>query len=154
MSETESPDLPPLGFARELNDDQRRQLSAYGDFTAAESGQAIIVEGMPQDSLSMVVSGNVHVQTESGGRHILLSSLRAGDVIGEVNIFDPAEASATVVASGFAVLWSIKRSKLETFMHDHPIASSKLLMSIATTLSKKLRRTNEKAALQQLLSQP
>ncbi len=154
MSQSETPDLPPLGFARDLNDEQRRQLSAYGDFTAADDGQAIIVEGAPQDSLSMVVSGTVHVQTEAGGRHILLTSLRAGDVIGEVNIFDPAEASATVVSNGFAVLWSISRTKLEAFMHDHPIASSKVLLSIATTLSKKLRRTNEKAALQQLLSQP
>jgi CRP-like cAMP-binding protein len=154
MSQTEPPDLPALGFARDLNDDERRQLSAYGDFTAAEDGQAIIVEGRPQDSLSMVVSGTVHVQTEAGGRHVLLSSLRAGDVIGEVNIFDPAEASATVVASGFAVLWSISRSKLDAFMHHHPAASSKVLLTIATTLSKKLRRTNEKAAVQQQLSQP
>ncbi|RFC45047.1 MAG: cAMP-dependent protein kinase [Verrucomicrobia bacterium] len=154
MSQTEPPDLPALGFARDLSDDERRQLSAYGDFTAAEDGQAIIVEGRPQDSLSMVVSGTVHVQTEAGGRHVLLSSLRAGDVIGEVNIFDPSEASATVVASGFAVLWSISRSKLDAFMHYHPAASSKVLLSIATTLSKKLRRTNEKAAVQQQLAQP
>lgn len=154
MSQSETPDLPPLGFARELNEEERSALSSYGDFIAADDGQAIIQEGMPQDSLSMVVSGTVHVQTEAGGRHILLTSLRAGDVIGEVNIFDPAEASATVVSNGFSVLWSISRAKLEAYMHDHPASSSKVLLSIATTLSKKLRRTNEKAALQQLLSQP
>lgn len=154
MSQSEPPDLPALGFARELSEEERRQLSTYGEFIAAEDGQAIIVEGLPQDSLSMVVSGTVHVQTEAGGRHVLLSSLRAGDVIGEVNIFDPAEASATVVANGFAVLWSISRAKLDAFMHHHPAASSKVLLSIATTLSRKLRRTNEKAALQQQLAQP
>ncbi len=153
MSDVTS-ELPPLGFGRSLSEEQRRILSAYGDFTAADSGDVLITEGHPQDSLSLVVSGTVHVQTEAGGRHMLLTTLRAGDLIGEVNIFDPAEASATVVANEFAVLWSISRAKLEEFIRDHPEAASALLLSIATTLSKKLRRTNEKAVLQQMMSNP
>lgn len=152
MSESEPPDLPALGFAVDLSDDERRNLSAYGDFIAAEDGQAIIVEGMPQNCLSIVVSGNLHVQTEVGGRRVLLSTLRAGDVIGEVNIFDPAEASATVVANGFAVLWSISRAEWDGFMHAHPAASGKVLLNIATVLSRKLRKTNEKAAMQHQLT--
>jgi CRP-like cAMP-binding protein len=95
----------------------------------------------------------VHVQTEAGGRHMLLTTLRAGDVIGEVNIFDPAEASATVQANEFAVLWTISRARLEAFMQAQPSAAGKLLLSIATTLSKKLRKTNEKAVLQQMMAQ-
>jgi len=153
MSDPGTPTLPPLGFARDLTEEERRILSTYGDFTASEPGDVIIGEGLPQDSLSMVVSGTVHVQTDAGGRLMLLTTLRAGDVIGEVNIFDPAEASATVQANEFAVLWAISRARLEAYMQAQPVAAGKLLLSIATTLSKKLRKTNEKAVLQQMMAQ-
>lgn len=150
MSQNQPADLPALSLAHDLSQEDRRQLGSHGDFTAAEDGQAVIMEGLPQDSLSRSGSGMVHVQSEAGGRRVLLSSLRARDMIGEVNIFDVAEASATVVANGFAVMRSIECAKVDAFMFHHPEVSGKLLGSIATTL----RRTREKAALQQQLANP
>jgi hypothetical protein len=37
-------------------------------------------------------------------------------------------------------------------MHAHPAASGKVLLNIATVLSRKLRKTNEKAAMQHQLT--
>ncbi len=149
MSDTSTPDFPALGFAKELSEEERKDLGSIGDFVVAETGQTIIEEGNPQESLFLVISGTVHVQTNAGGRNILLSSLRAGDTIGEMNMFDPGVASATVVANDFSVLFSITREKLEDFMKTHPQATARMLISISTLLSKRLRQTNEKVAVSQ-----
>tara|TARA_R110002096_G_scaffold24760_11_gene77972 strand:+ start:1821 stop:2282 length:462 start_codon:yes stop_codon:yes gene_type:complete len=149
MSSAQNHDLPALGFARTLAEEDRKLLATFGEFTVAEQGQTIIQEGKPQDTLFLVISGNLHVQTNQTGRTILLNSLRAGDTIGEVNIFDPGEASATVTPNEFSVLWSISRDKLQSFMDSHPAAAAQLLLNVATLLSKRLRKTNEKAAMTQ-----
>ncbi len=149
MSDSKNHDLPALGFAKEIAEDDRKLLATFGEFTIAERGETIIEEGKPQDSLFLVISGNLHVQTSQTGRTILLNSLRSGDTIGEINIFDPGIASATVTPNEFSVLWSISRDKLQAYMDTHPAAAAQLLLNVATLLSKRLRKTNEKAALTQ-----
>lgn len=149
MSETKTPELPALGFATELSEEERQQMSAFGEFTVCEAGDNVINEGEPQDSLYLVVSGTVHVQMQSGGQPILLNKLRTGDTIGEMNIFDPAQASATVTAHEFSVLWGISRNRFEEFMANHPVTGNKVLLGIATLLSKRLRKTNERVSVAQ-----
>jgi CRP/FNR family transcriptional regulator, cyclic AMP receptor protein len=151
MNERSHPEIPALGFARDLNDEERHELSKFGDYVTAEPGQEIIREGEPQEALFLVVSGRVHVQTLQGGRSLLLNSLRSGDSVGEVGIFDPGPASATVSANEFSILWTIGRKELESYMQAHPLASAKVLLNIATLLCKRLRKTNEKVAVQQQL---
>jgi CRP/FNR family transcriptional regulator, cyclic AMP receptor protein len=153
MNERSHPEIPALGFARDLTDEERVELSRFGDYVTAEPGQEIIREGDPQEALFLVVSGLIHVQTLQGGRSLLLNTLRAGDSVGEVSVLDPGPASATVCANEFSILWTIGRDKLESFMRAHPLASAKVLLNIATLLCKRLRKTNEKVALiQQVLS--
>lgn len=149
MSDSNNPVLPQLGFAKELSEEDRTQLSAFGTWTAAEPGTTVISEGATQDSLFLIVSGLLHVQTSTTGRPIFLDKLKTGDSIGEINILDPSQASATVEAMEFTNLWSISRPKLLEFMESHPAAGSKLLLALATLLSKRLRKTNEKVAVAQ-----
>ena len=149
MSDFSNPDLPALGFAQGLTDEERKQLSSFGQWTSADPGTEVIQEGAQQDSLYLVVSGLLHVQTSTTGRPIFLGKLKAGDSIGEINIFDAGEASASVSANEFATLWSISRQRLEEFMENHPAAAAKVVFAIATQLSKRLRKTNEKVAIAQ-----
>ncbi len=46
-------------------------------------------------------------------------------------------------------LWSISRARLLEFMGSHPGAASNLVLALATMLSKRLRKTNEKVAVAQ-----
>lgn len=149
MSESTNPVLPQLGFARDLSETDRAQLSAFGQWTTADPGTVVIQEGNPQDSLFLIVSGLLHVQTSTTGRPIFLDKLKTGDSIGEINIFDPSQASATVEAMEVTSLWSISKASLLQFMDTHPAAASKLVMALAILLSKRLRKTNEKVAVAQ-----
>jgi CRP-like cAMP-binding protein len=81
------------------------------------------------------------------GRQVLLGRIGAGETIGEINIFHPGLASATVTAIEFSQVWRIDRTSLEEFMNVSPLPASHLLIGIASTLSRRLRETNEKVAL-------
>ncbi|MFV1993916.1 MAG: Crp/Fnr family transcriptional regulator [Verrucomicrobiales bacterium] len=144
-----TPELPAIGFVADMDTDDRRLLSSYGEFIPAHEGTVIIKQGDPQNSLFMVISGLLHVQSERDGRTTLLGRLRTGDMIGEINVFDPAKASATVVSVEFSQLWRINAEMLEDFLSESPVTAANLLIAICTQLSKRVRATNEKVAIAQ-----
>ena len=146
MSETNAI-LPEMGFATDFDTEERTQLGNFGEFLSLSGGDILIEEGKPQDSLFLVVMGTLHVQTEVTGRPVLLGTMKAGDTLGEVNIFDPGSASASVVSRSISEVWKIDRSRLEQYLEAHPRTAARLLVNVATQLSKRLRKTNEKVAM-------
>ncbi len=145
-SEFTQPELPSMGIVAPLGDDDRRLLSSYGEFLPAAPNKTIIREGEEQDSLFFVISGLLHATVERAGRSTLLGRIRAGETLGEVNIFTAGAASASVTAVEYSQIWRIDRTMLEDFINEHPLAAAHLLVGIATTLSKRLRETNDRLA--------
>jgi CRP/FNR family cyclic AMP-dependent transcriptional regulator len=143
------PELPNIGIVAEMEEDERRLLGSYGEFLPAHKDTVVIKQGEPQNSLFLIISGLLHVHAETDDRSILLGALKAGDMLGEVNIFDPGEASATVSAVEFSQIWRIDRQMLEDFLNDYPSEGDLLLIQICTQLSKRLRATNQKVAAAQ-----
>ena len=139
--------LPKMGFATDFDAEERAQLGYFGEFLSLSDGDVLIQEGQNQDSLFLVIMGTFHVQTEATGRTVLLGTLKAGSTVGEVNIFDPGNASASVVCRSVAEVWRIDRARLEQYLEAHPRTAAKLLVNVSTQLSKRLRRTNEKVAM-------
>ena len=146
MADFSTPELPAMGIVAPLGEDDRRMLSSYGEFLPVHPKQILIQEGHPQDSLYMIISGVLHASRTQAGRQVLLGRLNPGETIGEINMFDPAEASATVTAIEFSQIWRIDRESLEEFMNINPLPAAHVLIGIATTLSKRMRETNEKIA--------
>ncbi len=139
--------LPEMGFATDFDIEERTQLGNFGEFISLNDGEVLIDEGHKQDALFMVISGTFHVQTVVTGRAVLLGTLRTGDTIGEINMFDPGNASASVVSKSFSEVWRIDRARLEQYLEAHPRTAARLLVNVATQLSKRLRKTNEKVAM-------
>jgi len=136
------PELPPISFLENIPEEDRRLLSNYGSFLPAQKEQVIIAEEAPQDSLYLVLSGLLHVVREKDGPRTLLWRVTPGETFGEVNLFDPAEASASVVAQEFSQIWKANRSDLEEFVTTYPEAGANLMAGIARLLSKRLRAMN------------
>lgn len=139
--------LPALGFAEEMTDEEREVLAKFGESVTVNDGDLLITEGHQQDSLYLIIFGTLHVQTGTTGRSVLLGSLKSGDTVGEVNIFDPSIASASVVAKSLAQAWRIDRGRLESYLEENPKPAARLLVNIATQLSHRLRKTNERVAI-------
>jgi len=139
--------IPEMGFAAMLDDGDRKQLGNFGSFLDLNDGDVLIEEGVNQDALFLIIFGTFHVQTKTTGRTVLLGNLKSGDGVGEVNIFDPGKASASVISKSISQVWKIDRAQLEQFLEAQPRAATRLLVSVATQLSKRLRKTNEKVAM-------
>lgn len=143
MSESNST-LPQMGFASDLDLEERTQLGNFGEFIALSDGELLIKEGENQDSLFLVIMGSFHVQTDVAGRIVLLGTLKAGDTVGEINIFDPGLSSASVMSRSMSEVWKIDRVRLEQYLEAHPRTAAQVLVHVSTQLSKRLRHMNEK----------
>lgn len=146
------PELPPISFLDQLEEEDRRLLSDYGTFLPAKEGQTIITEGEAQNSLYLVISGLLHVVREKEGPRTLLWRVTPGETIGEINLFDPATASANVTAQEFSQVWKANREDLEAYVNAYPEAGAALMAGIARLLSQRLRAMNIRfATLQETL---
>lgn len=139
-----STDLPNLGIVADLEEESRAMLCSYGRFSYHASGETVIHQGQQQDRLFLVLSGELHAMRTEGGRNILLGEIHTGESFGEVNMFDPGLASASVQSVSPVQLWSIDRPHLADFFGMYPAASVCLVVRIAEVLSRRLRSVTDK----------
>lgn len=138
------PELPRFGILKGMEDEDRVHLSDFGEFLPAHPKQQIITNGKPQDSLFFVISGLLHVHMTVDGREKLIARIEAGETLGEVNLFDPAAASASVTSQGFSQIWRANRADIEAFVEAYPKAGCDLLSGILAGMSRRIRRMNER----------
>ncbi len=147
MSETfERPEIPATGIMASIAEEDRRLLSDYGEFLPVHPDQILITEGKEQDSLYFVISGLLHVHTDTKDKRTFVARVVAGETLGEVNLFDPCTASASVTAKEFSQIWKANREDFEQFKKSYPAAAAELLGGILREMSKRLRRMNERLA--------
>ena len=140
------PTRPTFSWIGHLKEDDRDLLSSYGEFFPGHPGNVIIEEGAMQTEVFVVISGELEVRAkQDDGTEPLLARVGPGETLGEICLFDPGPATATVTASVFSQLWRIADADLIQFMEDNPGAGNILLRTLAAILSQRLRKTTPKA---------
>jgi len=147
MSETLSkPTLPPFSWIGHLKEDDRDLLSSYGEFFPGHPGNVIIEEGSMQTEVVVVISGKLEVRAkQEDGSEITLAQVGPGETLGEISLFQPGPATATVTAVEFSQLWRIADADLMNFMQENPGAGNVLLRTLASILAQRVRQLNPKA---------
>jgi CRP-like cAMP-binding protein len=146
MSETLSkPTLPTFSWIGHLKDDDRDLLSSYGEFFPGHPGNVIIEEGAIQTEVFVVISGKLEVHArQEDGSVALVAQVGPGETLGEISLFSPGPAAATVTAVEFSQLWRIADDSLMEFMQENPGAGNLLLRTLASILAQRLRQMNPK----------
>lgn len=134
--------LSRSGILSFMDDEARAQLASYGQIISTEMGQILINEGESNTHLYIVISGNFHVTTIASGAEVHLDTVSAGDCLGEVAIFHPDKASATVKSALAGLLWSIDVESLQRFLLDWPSHGCAVMLGINIILSRRLKRAN------------
>lgn len=107
-----------------------------------EAGEAIIIEGQPQDAWFIVIHGRLSVsQTIRGDMESVLAELGPGATFGELAVFHPGPASATVSAEERCVLWRVERAGMEQLASDPDLA-----WDLLRSMSGKVRMANARLA--------
>jgi len=139
-------ELPAIGFLAEVSSEHRSFLACFGRFLRPAVGDILIHEGDTQESLYVILSGTLHIVTGSSDRQILLATLGTGDSIEEINLFDPAAASATAIIRNSGLIWALTREELDSFQAADPAAAASVLRGLLCQVSKRIRKMNEKLA--------
>ena len=109
---------------------------AYAD------GEVVCRQGEPGTCMYLVQEGEVDVVYEEAGVETFLGRLQAGDIVGEMAIFDRQPRSATVRAAGPARLLTLdKRAFLRQVAEDPSLA-----FRILKQLSLRIRSLNAELA--------
>ena len=97
-----------------------------------EAGTQILVEGQPGQALSIIMSGEVAVH--HGER--IITTLRPGDVFGEMSILDEAPVSASVTAITDVTLFRLGSAPFYALLASH----FEIARAIIRTLTQRLRQ--------------
>jgi putative methionine-R-sulfoxide reductase with GAF domain len=101
--------------------------------------EVIFNEGDRGEVMYVIQSGKVTITKKTESESTILATLEAGDIFGEMALFDKQSRSATVVASGEARILSVDKKKLFSNISRDPTLVFKLLES----MSMRIRRLNE-----------
>jgi CRP-like cAMP-binding protein len=146
MSSSPLPELPAIGFLADMDSSHREFLASFGKFVRPHDGEALIEEDKPQPNLYLILSGMLHVVSHAGGRNLLVATLGAGDSLGEINVFDPGHASASVIARSECLIWQISEDELKGFFEDDPVAGVEFMKGLLRLEGKRIRAMNAKLA--------
>jgi len=119
-------------------------LSSYGDSRAHEPGDILIKQGDENEHLFLVLRGQVEVLQEMDEGLKRVALLESGDSLGEVSVFDPGPASATVRSVNNSEVWLISKDSLDRLHAANPKVAYRLITRITTCLSHRLRTMNDK----------
>ncbi len=126
-----------------LSDYELDLLFAEGEAGKSAKGTTLIQQGGNHDRLYFILDGRAVVRLEHGSAATEVAELRAGESFGEMAVFDPGPACASVAASEDLEHWSISRDKLNEFLRHKPELAARLYAAVVRELAQRLRQVNE-----------
>lgn len=123
-----------------LGDEARERLLARGHKKKYKKGVTIFSRGEPGTTMLVIQSGRVEISvTTINGRKSILENLGAGEILGEIAMFDGGERSADAIAASVVEGLALSRQDVAAFLNEYPDAA----MSIISELCLRIRLTNE-----------
>jgi len=126
-----------------LNDSDIEWMVRSGQRRAIRGGETIIREGMPIESVILVLQGRMGVEIDGAGE---IAKIEEGDVIGEMSMVDSAPPSATVIAKIDAVALFLDKKILQQKLAGDAHFASRFYRALAILLSDRLRATERRMA--------
>ncbi len=100
-------------------------------------------QGTVPDGLYIVTEGEVRIERSDHMRSAHLARLGPGSVLGEMSFLDQSGASASVAADGKVEILFVESRELSQLLESDQGFAARFYHSLATTLSRRLRATNE-----------
>jgi cAMP-dependent protein kinase regulator len=120
----------------------RHQLLEQLPVRMFETGDLLIERDQEAERILLLASGAVSVSVPEGSDRLVLASLAAGDVVGEISMILRRHASADVIAMYPTVAYEISREALQTLMRAHPQLLVELY-TLATRRDDEIRAATE-----------
>jgi CRP/FNR family transcriptional regulator len=129
----------------DLSDEDLKAVAQVAVARRLDAGSIVFFEGDSGDSCYVVRSGLARaIREHPDGRSITLAHFTAGDIFGELAMFDSEPRSATVDTIEPTEVIAIPGRDVQRLIRDYPEIAVKLIRALAH----RLRATNERLARQ------
>jgi HEAT repeat protein/uncharacterized membrane protein len=125
-----------------MTTEQLRILATAAEEYTYLSGEIIFEDGDPGDSMMIIVSGRVGIESKRGRAFVRIETFKAKDSFGEFTVFDAQPRTARAIAVEDCLILIIRRDVLLDLMRRYPDMS----FEIIKLLSRRLRETTAKMA--------
>ena len=123
-----------------LDDADVEWLASYGKASRLAPNEVLVREGHPIDSLFVVLDGQLAVKAGA----ILVATLWAGEVVGEISFVDSRPPLATVVAVDAARVLAVQRDLLKGKLAADAQFAANFYRAVAIFLADRLRTTTSR----------
>jgi CRP-like cAMP-binding protein len=110
---------------------------------SAEPGDVIFFKGAPSSSLVIVVEGELEVFEESKGRMLVLGTVPAGSVVGEVGFLDGRPRTRHVRAKTACDLRKITRESFLELLSGDAVLFAKVVVALSELMAARYRSAME-----------
>jgi CRP/FNR family cyclic AMP-dependent transcriptional regulator len=123
-----------------MDEDERKALAESMEARSVSKGETIFTRGDAGDSLMLLSKGRVQVYVEStDGNKVVLGEVDAGEMLGEISLFDPGARSATAVAVEDTDMLVLEHDDFWHVLQKKP----HIALDILAVMGKRLRATDE-----------
>jgi CRP-like cAMP-binding protein len=134
--------LKAIPLFHDFKDSELEQFLELADPTAYAPGATIVTQGEEGNCMFYVAAGRCKVVANHGNGTAELAELAAGDIVGELAMFDHQPRCANVIALDHCILLKINEGVLRALAGVYPAAAFKFLMGIVREMGQRLRQSN------------
>jgi len=118
-----------------LDDGDASWLATTGRTQAIPAGAVIIEQGVPVNSVFILIDGQLQVYSGS----VVIARLLAGEIVGEISFVDSRPPSASVKATVDSQVLAVPKAALRVKLQKDLGFASRFYLSLATFLADRLR---------------
>jgi CRP/FNR family transcriptional regulator, cyclic AMP receptor protein len=130
---------------RGLNEAEWRTLLDFVERQRFPAGAQILRMGEADRTLYILQSGGVDVVIEAPGKSMVIATIGAGSVFGELAFFDGVPRLASIYATGDCELLALSHPAFIRLSAWHPRIARELLFDLGRVLSARLRRAQARS---------
>ncbi len=159
MSATSIPVGPEVALERQVGAEAAQVLLRHMHARGLDVGEVLVDEGSSGEAVYLVLSGELSVELEQDGRHLLVCNLGPETWVGEASFLDGAATGAIVRARTVSTVLTLDQQRFHELISLRPETGAALVRCLCRVLAQRIHATN-KSLLKQVspdtfaLSQP
>ncbi len=130
----------PSSFFSYFSSSEIKEILDRASIEKFSGGKSVVNEGDGGDSVYIIRNGSAEVVGHFFGKVLLLDTLSAGDLFGEMAFLTGRTRTASVIAKGDLEVYEIKRALLEELVEKRP----QILSQLSSIYIKRVRDTLRK----------
>ncbi len=134
--------LRAVTILRELDDAELQAFYNLLTFREIPPKERILEEGTVVGHFSIIFDGAVHIRRLAQKREMLMGRLGPGGFFGEINLFDPGVATASIYTVKRTLVAMVDYDTLRAFLSGNPATGYKIVTAMMTETVRRLRQTS------------